>query len=213
MKKWKCTVCGYIHTGDEPPDTCPVCGADKSKFVEVADEADPPPPEPVAKETDRKATEADPASPASPSGMGTAQNLIVKHHLHPITVHVPNGVVPVSVLFLSLAVVFGFLDATLLSKAAYLNLIVVFLSLPVVIFTGWCEWRLKYNGALTSYFIIKITCAAAATILVLIILSWLIMSPEVVILGPKWLFLLINFILLGVVGVAGHIGGKLVFKE
>lgn len=33
MKQWKCTVCGYIHTGDEPPDTCPVCGADKSRFV------------------------------------------------------------------------------------------------------------------------------------------------------------------------------------
>jgi rubrerythrin len=35
MKKWKCSVCGYIHTGDEPPDTCPVCGAPKEKFVEV----------------------------------------------------------------------------------------------------------------------------------------------------------------------------------
>lgn len=32
MKQWKCTVCGYIHTGDEPPSKCPVCGADKSKF-------------------------------------------------------------------------------------------------------------------------------------------------------------------------------------
>jgi rubredoxin len=35
MKQWKCTVCGYIHKGDEPPETCPVCGADKSKFIEV----------------------------------------------------------------------------------------------------------------------------------------------------------------------------------
>ena len=35
MKKWKCTVCGYIHVGDEPPDPCPVCGAPKEKFTEV----------------------------------------------------------------------------------------------------------------------------------------------------------------------------------
>lgn len=35
MKKWKCTVCGYLHTGDEPPDICPVCGAPKEKFTEV----------------------------------------------------------------------------------------------------------------------------------------------------------------------------------
>ncbi len=34
MKKWKCTLCGYIHTGDKPPDECPVCGAPKDKFVE-----------------------------------------------------------------------------------------------------------------------------------------------------------------------------------
>jgi len=30
MKKWVCTVCGYIHEGDTPPEQCPVCkvGAD-----------------------------------------------------------------------------------------------------------------------------------------------------------------------------------------
>lgn len=33
MKKWKCTVCGYIHIGDEPPEKCPVCGAPKEKFI------------------------------------------------------------------------------------------------------------------------------------------------------------------------------------
>ena len=32
-KKWKCTVCGYIHEGEEPPDKCPVCGAPTSQFV------------------------------------------------------------------------------------------------------------------------------------------------------------------------------------
>jgi len=37
MKKWRCTVCGYIHEGDSPPDTCPNCGASKDKFVEMAD--------------------------------------------------------------------------------------------------------------------------------------------------------------------------------
>ena len=32
MKKWKCTVCGYVHVGENPPDKCPVCGAGKNKF-------------------------------------------------------------------------------------------------------------------------------------------------------------------------------------
>jgi rubrerythrin len=36
MKKWKCTVCGYIHEGERPPDVCPVCGAPAEEFTEVA---------------------------------------------------------------------------------------------------------------------------------------------------------------------------------
>jgi len=35
MKKWKCTVCGYIHQGDEPPAKCPICGAAREKFVQL----------------------------------------------------------------------------------------------------------------------------------------------------------------------------------
>ena len=25
MAKWVCSVCGYVHEGDEPPEECPVC--------------------------------------------------------------------------------------------------------------------------------------------------------------------------------------------
>jgi quercetin dioxygenase-like cupin family protein len=35
MKKWRCTVCGYIHEGEQPPEKCPNCGAPKEKFVAV----------------------------------------------------------------------------------------------------------------------------------------------------------------------------------
>lgn len=38
MKKWVCTVCGYIAEGDTPPERCPVCGVPASKFNEVAGE-------------------------------------------------------------------------------------------------------------------------------------------------------------------------------
>ncbi len=33
MKKWKCTVCGYVHEGDKPPLKCPQCGADMYQFI------------------------------------------------------------------------------------------------------------------------------------------------------------------------------------
>jgi nitrite reductase (NADH) large subunit len=30
---WKCEICGYIHTGAEPPEVCPVCGAGPEEFT------------------------------------------------------------------------------------------------------------------------------------------------------------------------------------
>jgi rubrerythrin len=35
VKRFKCTVCGYIYEGDEPPEVCPVCGAPKEAFEEI----------------------------------------------------------------------------------------------------------------------------------------------------------------------------------
>jgi rubrerythrin len=31
-KKWICTVCGYVHEGDEAPEQCPQCKQPKEKF-------------------------------------------------------------------------------------------------------------------------------------------------------------------------------------
>jgi len=33
VKKWFCTVCGYVHEGYEPPGKCPPCGVGADKFV------------------------------------------------------------------------------------------------------------------------------------------------------------------------------------
>ncbi len=34
MKKFVCSVCGYVHEGDSAPEKCPQCGVPASKFVE-----------------------------------------------------------------------------------------------------------------------------------------------------------------------------------
>ena len=36
MRKFVCSVCGYVYEGTEPPAKCPQCGAPASKFVEQA---------------------------------------------------------------------------------------------------------------------------------------------------------------------------------
>ena len=35
MAKWRCTVCGYIYEGENPPEECPTCHVPASKFVKV----------------------------------------------------------------------------------------------------------------------------------------------------------------------------------
>lgn len=78
MKQWQCTVCGYVHEGAEPPDHCPVCGAERGKFILL----EPGSPEP-------------PAQPA------------LSLHLHPILAHFPNGLMPVVWLFLAVSWLLG----------------------------------------------------------------------------------------------------------
>jgi len=36
MKQWVCSVCGYVHEGDTPPEECPTCKATADKFKEKA---------------------------------------------------------------------------------------------------------------------------------------------------------------------------------
>lgn len=78
-KRWKCSVCGYIHAGPEPPETCPVCGVDSSKFVLLQEK------KPV----------------------GFVEDLWKTFRLHPVLAHLPNGLLPAALLFSGLALVFG----------------------------------------------------------------------------------------------------------
>ena len=38
MKKYVCSVCGYVHEGDAPPESCPICKASAAKFVLQSEE-------------------------------------------------------------------------------------------------------------------------------------------------------------------------------
>ena len=34
MRKYICSICGYVHEGDAPPANCPQCNAPAAKFAE-----------------------------------------------------------------------------------------------------------------------------------------------------------------------------------
>jgi len=38
MKKFICSVCGYVHEGDTPPEECPQCKSAADKFTEQSSE-------------------------------------------------------------------------------------------------------------------------------------------------------------------------------
>jgi uncharacterized membrane protein len=209
VKKWQCTVCGYIHEGDEPPEECPVCGADRSKFIELVSE------EPVETQMDQPESEdknmdSKPESPIFRPKLNPIYDLMVKHHVHPISVHIPNGVLPASVMFILLAALFNFSG---LSQAAFYNLIFVVLTLPLVLFSGYIEWQKKYKGQLTRLFKTKILCAAVVSLTAVILMVWLFIDPQAATSSSNLLFLLINLVMLAAAGIAGFIGGKFVFKD
>ncbi len=75
---WRCTVCGYIHEGEEPPEICPVCGAGSEKFV-----------------------------PVEVPKAGLLREMIETFQPHAVAAHFPNALLPTGVLFVAIAVVLG----------------------------------------------------------------------------------------------------------
>ncbi len=206
-RRWRCVICGYIHLGDDPPDECPVCGASKSNFVEI--DADGKTigevvPEPIEALKEDEVEEK--------FFLNTIGKLILKFHLHPITVHFPNGILPAVVIFLAIAVYF---KIDVLEKVAYFNLIFVLITLPVVLVTGWVEWQKRYRGIKTAIFIIKIICAFIVLASVNILVFWRLIDPQVAVSGGQYqtIYLSVAGVMLAAAGIAGHLGGKLAFAS
>ncbi len=211
MKRWECTVCGYIHEGDEPPQKCPVCGADKSMFVLLEPEQEAPE-ETGPIEPEVQKTEAVPERPVSELQKNPLFGQMLKHHVHPVSVHIPNGVLPVSVIFIVLSALFNFSG---LSQAAFYNLVFVVASMPLVLFSGYLEWQVKYGGNLTRLFMVKIACAGIVVLTAIVLVVWLYIDPQVAVSSSsgRMSFFIVNMVMLAAAATAGFIGGKLLYKE
>lgn len=234
MKKWRCTVCNYIHEGDQPPETCPVCGADKSKFVEVSDaEAKEIQAKKSEKQLEREKAMAEKAKAQAPGSKQESQTgqsasgqkasgkkgliefvnaQMIRHHAHPVSVHIPNGVLPVSVLFVLLAL---WCTGQGFATAAFYNSVVVLVAMPAVLYTGYNAWQRKYGGSWTPIFIFKIITALIVTVTCLLVVIWYVVNPDILSGGAARQagFVFLNLIMLTAAVVAGLIGGKLVFKD
>jgi rubredoxin len=163
------------------------------------------------------------ALPPAPSP-GFIFRFLAKHHAHPVSVHVPNGIIPmiVSFLFLSTALhITNWFGVPGLNRSAFLALVFLLLAMPVVLGTGYVEWKVKYAGALTRVFLTKILCALGVTILAALLAALhLVTNGQIAIPTPPYLqwqsaylYLLLHLLMLAFAGYAGYLGGKLVFKD
>ncbi len=232
MKYWKCTVCGYIHEGSEPPEKCPVCGAPREKFEELPEEEGKKAKEEydagaTKKKDNQEKGENKPDSgkvepettvaPSSEQGLvsmlySQITGLMTKHKAHPISVHFPNGLLPVTVLFLFLSFV---LETMGFDRASFYNLVVVALAMPMVFFSGYVDWQVNYKGRMTTVFKHKIAMGLIVTALCYALVIWRFVDPDVAAPGndSRYVFLAIHIAMLGAAVYAGNLGGKLVFKD
>lgn len=207
-RRWRCAVCGYIHTGNEPPETCPVCAAPKNQFVEI--DADG---KKIGEENSAIAVTSPVAGGTGKAGRSLFNrfaDLVLKLHLHPITVHFPNGILPAVVVFLAISLYFNIAS---LEVAAYYNLIVVLVMLPLVLLTGFIEWQKRFKGIKTMIFITKIFCSLVVLGTTNVLVFWRLIDPTVMAQDSpsRYIYLGIAAAMLAAAGIAGHLGGKLVF--
>ncbi|NTV01317.1 MAG: hypothetical protein HGB04_00835 [Chlorobiaceae bacterium] len=128
--------------------------------------------------------------------------------LHAISAHFSNGLIPVAVLYLLLALPAAdpFFERTVLHL-----LVIVLLAVPVSFVSGILDWKKKYNGAKAPVFMMKIRLAVTLCILAVCAVSIRLACPGAL-SGEgllHWAYLLIILAMLPVVVLLGHYGGKL----
>ncbi len=207
MKYWKCSVCGYIHEGDYPPIKCPICGADRTKFIEISKKEGK-----KAKKDFEQKNKKNKNKENKSLSISLVEKLMTTLHVHPVSVHIPNGVLPMVIIFLILGYFFkkkSFIDAS------FYGLIYVTISMSVVLYTGFFDWKTNYNKILNKYFLAKIFSGFIVFITGLILIIWKLVDPEVSsISSPNFdVFLIIHIIMLLFALLAGFLGGKLVFNS
>jgi uncharacterized membrane protein len=199
-KTWRCTVCGYLHTGENPPEECPVCGVDASHF------------ELVGESQEAVNTSETTSKSLSSQVLGFLDEMKATFVPHAVAAHFPNGLLPTCVLFLLLTLISG--NSSFEATTFHL-LLVAFISIPVTIATGLISWKKKYAGNMSPIFRKKMILAALLFFFMIVTIGWRWSNPEVLSSGgfSAFAYSILILIMLGCVTLLGHYGGMLVFSK
>ncbi len=138
-------------------------------------------------------------------------NLPEGFYAHPMFVHFPQALFPVSFASFLLYLATGIPE---FEVGAFVAAGFGAVASPVTTLTGFVDWKVRYKGYMTSVFRIKIVGAFLLIALSIpaVLLRWL--APEAVVLplsGTGWLYAALLAACTATCVVLGHYGGKLVF--
>lgn len=181
-RKWKCTVCGYVHQGAAPPSVCPVCGADRSRFI-----------------------------PLEAQKVNLLRDLFDTFVLHPVAAHFPNGLVPTACLFLLLTLFTGspYTEYTVFFLLGVV-LAVVPVSMASGIY-DW-RTRFKGEKAFIFYKKIGLAATLLLLLLAAVGIRYSHPSLMDEGGARKWIYSGLLFAMLPVIVLLGHYGAKLAYQ-
>lgn len=204
QRRWRCTVCGYIHTGDAPPEVCPVCGVGSEKFVAINETAS------ATESAVPMEDKGQPNQPPQSKTMSFIDEMKASFKPHPVAAHFPNALIPTLGLFLAMTVV---LRVKSLDHGIYLLLGVICLSAIATLSTGIYSWQRHFSGARTKIFHCKLMLGVCLVLICLEMFYLRFSNAEIFTsFGISTLFFLVlAAAALFCVTLLGHYGGMLVF--
>jgi hypothetical protein len=127
---------------------------------------------------------------------------------HAIAAHFSNGLIPVAVLYLMLAIPTG--NSYFEHTVEHL-MVITLMAIPASFFTGVHDWKTKYKGAKAPIFMKKLKLSGLLFALCVSAVAIRISLPDVMQgNGPlHWVYIVLVFAMLPVVILLGHYGGKL----
>ncbi|MFO7766835.1 MAG: DUF2231 domain-containing protein [Pelovirga sp.] len=189
-KKWRCTVCGYVHEGDLPPESCPVCHAGAEKFVPVEDTAA--------------------GLPIVSELKAELRQIYEVFAPHAVAAHFPTALVPTAILFLLIGLLF---DYRPLEFAAFAVLVVAVVVVPITMVTGLIIRHKDYQASSSAVFRKKIALAWVLLAVGAVTLLWRFWYPEVMVAnGSSTVFyFVLHLVMFICVTLLGHYGATLVY--
>jgi predicted heme/steroid binding protein/uncharacterized membrane protein len=138
-------------------------------------------------------------------------NRIEEFHPHPMLVHFA---IAFSIAIPILAIIYISTDRPSFEAASYYLLVGDFVTAAISGFSGVFSWSVTYERRMTRVFIRKAIFTVSLAVVVTTCLIWRIVDPSVLTSETafSYVYLALLVILVPIVGMLGHYGGKIVYS-